>query len=132
MRGRSCSIRGGPLLLLWAALAGCFGDAVEPVRDLVVQLESPNGRDAAAVIELVGPGLSDVVATNGQVFTHVSGDTTRVVILLDEPGPIEFTVRMAGLTFPGTAVVQVADDRDELRSLRGYRARLGSAGSRPR
>lgn len=120
------------MALAWAALAGCFADAVEPARDLRVLLESPNGDEGAAVIELVGPGLGEVTAPEGTVFTHVSGDTTRVVILLDDPGPIELTVHVQGLAFPGAAVLQVADDRDNVRPLAGYRASIESPGRRPR
>ncbi|HXV86845.1 MAG TPA: hypothetical protein VD793_09110, partial [Gemmatimonadales bacterium] len=75
--------------LVGSLLAACLGDAVEPVRDLRVVLESPHGAEGAAVMEVVGVGVSDVVGPAG-TYTHVSGDTTRVVILLEEPGAIEF------------------------------------------
>jgi hypothetical protein len=115
-----------------ATVAGCWGDVVEPQRDLLVQLESPNGNEGAAVIEVVGPGLGEVAAVAGQSFTHVSGDTTRVVILLDSAGTIEFTVRLTGLTYPGAAVLQVADSADNLRPPGGYRARITAGRAIPR
>jgi len=114
-----------------ALLAGCLGDVAEPVRDLRVVLDSPNGPEGAAVIELVGPGLGEVTAPAGIMFSHVAGDTTRVVILLDQAGTIEFTVQVSGRTYPGVAVLQVADEQDNARSLAGYRARIVSAGERP-
>jgi hypothetical protein len=113
-----------------AALGACWGDVVEPERDLLVELESPNGVEGAAVIELVGPGLGTVTAAAGQAFTHVSGDTTRVVVLLDAPGRVEFTVHLSGLTYPGAAVLQVADSADQLRALAGYRAKITGGTSR--
>jgi hypothetical protein len=83
-----------------------------------VTLLSPHGPEGAAVLELTGGvGLGVVTTALGDVFYEHDDTTTRVVIILDEPGQIEFTVRSEDVgARPSVTVVQVADGANQLRT----------------
>jgi hypothetical protein len=75
------------------------------------------------VLELTGGvGLGEVTTALGEAFYEHDDGTTRVVIILDEPGPIEFTVRSDDVgARPSVTLVQVADAANYLRTdLSGY------------
>jgi hypothetical protein len=91
--------------------------------EIQVALFSPHGPEGAAVLELTGGvGLGEVTTALGEAFYEHDDGTTRVVIILDEPGPIEFTVRSDDVgARPSVTLVQVADAANYLRTdLSGY------------
>jgi hypothetical protein len=88
---------------------------------------SPNGPEGAAVLELTGGvGLGPVTSTVGDVYFRHDGTTSRIVVLLDEPGEIGFQVRSTEIgELPTARVLQVADGDNRLRaSVSGYRIRF--------
>ena len=106
-------------------LAACDrgGTGSDPGGEYRAVLESPNGPEGAAAIELTGPGIESVTADVGRLFTQAAGGTTRVVLVREPAGDIEFRVTMAeGQEPPAVRVVEVADGGDVPRaSLSGYR-----------
>jgi hypothetical protein len=105
-------------------LAACEpGTGSDPGGEYRAVLESPNGAEGAAAIELTGPGIESVTAEAGRLFTQAADGTTRVVLVREPAGPIEFQVTMArGQQPPAARVVEVADGSDRPRaSLDGYR-----------
>jgi hypothetical protein len=117
-------------IALLAAIAipglGCFGsdpDALERLGSLV----SPHGAEGAAVIELTGGDIARVRVDEGQVFVKLSGTTTRMVIILNDPGPITFRLTLASKDGPPITgrVIDVADGNDNPRpSLSDYRVEV--------
>ena len=114
-------------LVLWAALAiaGCGGSesppegpAAVPGR-VIVELETPNGDDGAAVIYFRAAGIRSVAAVTPEhaVFTRSSDSVWRVAIVGDlQSGPILYLdVDDVNESFGGT-VVEVADRANLLRS----------------
>lgn len=86
--------------------------------EIRVTLLSPNGPEGAAVLELTGGvGLGEVTSEIGAAFYEHDGAATRVVIILDEPGQIEFTVRSQDVGARlSVTVLQVADGSNQLRT----------------
>jgi len=92
-----------------------------------VTLVSPYGADGAAVLELTGAaGPSVVTSEVGDTFYEHDGTTTRVVVILDEPGQIQFTLRVQDVAArPAVTLVQVADAGNRVRTtLDDYRIDL--------
>ena len=106
---------------------------------LCADLESPNGQEGAAVLELAGGrGLGTVSLDGGDVFYELDGSTIRIVVVMDTPGTIHLEIRTDDVArVPSVAVVQVADGENRLRSsLAGYRLSFtkvpdGSEGGEP-
>ncbi len=75
---------------------------------------TPDG--AAAVLELTGLTSPEYIKCDqGQVFHRSDGTTTRVVVVLDGPGPIIFFLRVKDVAdLPSGTVIQVADGNNEL------------------
>lgn len=111
------------LLALSACERGGTGPEPEPSGEYVAVLESPNGAEGAAAIELTGAGIQSVTSDAGRLFVQAQGNTTRVVLVLEPAGEIRFRVTMAGpQQAPSATVVEVADGNDQPRaSLAGYR-----------
>ncbi len=86
--------------------------------ELHANIVSPNTLDGAAVVEITGgSGLTWIASDDGQVFYEQDGGTTRIVIILDDPGPITFRVRVDDVAeLPSATVIQVADGDNELRT----------------
>ncbi len=114
---------------LFAALLGVWGCLDDGPRSapgtLTAVLESPNGAEGAALIHLVGGGVSRVEPLTGDLHTSAAGDTTKVVVLLGTPGEVAFRLNVADTTQPpATTVVQVADGQNAVRDgLAGYQVR---------
>jgi hypothetical protein len=90
---------------------------------LAVDLLSPAGSEGSAVFEIRGgTGLGGVTTPNGEAYSLHGSETTRVVVILDTPGPIRFRVESREVRdLPEVSVIQVADGEDRLRtSLTGY------------
>jgi hypothetical protein len=121
---------GLPVVVVAAfALASCGLDLFGPGGPGVIRvtLASPYGPDGAAVLELTGGvGPSIVASELGDTFYEHGGGTTRVVVILHEPGQIEFTVRVEDVgARPSVTLVQVADGANRLRtSLSDYEVDL--------
>ena len=126
MRPDSRPIRFGFLILLFFGLGAC--DSLGPEDkggpgSLTVSLLSPNGAEGSAVFELVGGmGLSTVSPVGGEVLYQHFGGSSRIVVVMDEPGEVKFVVRTEDVQeLPEVNVIQVASGENELRgSLAGY------------
>ncbi len=79
---------------------------------LTATVESPNGAEGAALLRLIGGGVSSVEPLTGDLHTSAQGDTTKVLVILDTPGQIAFRVSVADTTqVPVTTLLQIADGR---------------------
>jgi hypothetical protein len=90
---------------------------------LTATLDSPNGDEGAAVIELFGEGVLGVRGTGAtEVYSDRVGETTRVVLIHPTGGTLSFEVELLNRRRRPVAVVrEVAGPDDELRSdLSGY------------
>lgn len=107
------------------ALAACDGgtDAGPQGGDYTAVLQSPNGAEAAAHLELTGAGIEDVQSTSAFLASGAVNGGRRVVLVRRQPGTLEFRVRMAdGQGPPDARVLEVAAPDDSPRaSLNGYR-----------
>jgi hypothetical protein len=94
----------------------------------VATIIAPAGQvDGAAVVELAGRGVAAVSQAGGRVFLErLPDDLTRVVIVNDAPGPLQFLLDVApGSDMPRATLIEVADTADALRSsLAGYRVSM--------
>lgn len=119
------------VLLLAAALAavpaacdfGLFGGPSGP-GVIEVTVQSPYGAEGAAVLLITGgTQLSIVASPVGDTFYQHTGDATRAVVVLDDPGEIRFTVRTENIgDLPSVTFVQVAGGDNALRTdLAGYK-----------
>ena len=102
-------------------LLSCGEEATEPAPvpgDLAVSVVSPNGVEGAAVLQTVQEGIVDITSDVGQAHHWRAGDVSRIVVLLDAPGDIRFTLSVADLNRPpNLRVVEVADPDNRLRPL---------------
>jgi hypothetical protein len=122
------ALRSGFLAILLVTLPGCndLGPSGPEGRGSInVDLMSPNGAEGAAVFELTGgTGLGVVSSFGGEVYYEHNYGTgiTRVVVVMDVPGNVQFKVRTSNVgDLPSATVLQVADGNDQLRSsLDGY------------
>lgn len=108
-------------------LAGCGADTSAPSTvsgQLAATLVAP-GPVSAAVLEF--RGVTSVSLEGGLVFSEFEGDLLRVVLLLDEPGDVEFLVAVEDDSIdPEATVVEVADRDDRIAArLEDYRVRFG-------
>jgi hypothetical protein len=90
-------------------------------------LVSPHGNEASAVFELTGGvGLGTVSPIDGEVFYQHFGASTRIVVVMDDPGEVRFQVRTEDIgQVPEVTVIQVASGENELRaSLSGYSVQI--------
>ncbi len=123
---RRCLVKHVLPAALALALVACSSDGTAPkgsgeFRAVVV---SPDGDLGAAVLEL--EGVADLTPVAGRAFTQRNGDVLRVVIVLDEPGQIEFRIRLADPAGqPAATIVEVADgDNQGPESVSGYRVQF--------
>ena len=86
--------------------------------ELHANIVSPNALEGAAVLEITGGlGLGSITSDNGEVFYEHDGGTTRLVVILDHPGPITFRVRVTDVAeLPSATMIQIADGNNELRT----------------
>lgn len=121
------------LALLGALLLGVAGcDSTGPGEEkgpgqITATLVSPHGSEASAVFELTGgTGLSFVSSDDGETFYQHSGGSSRVVVVLYDPGVIRFQVETEDVgNLPSVQVIQVASGDNQLRpSLSGYDVHL--------
>jgi hypothetical protein len=114
-------------LAVAASLALVACDSDKPVDPTIrsVTLLPVTSEDAAAWVELLGAPVASVTVDEGEVFFLSRGDTTQVVLVRPDPGPLRFQVQVenAGETPVGT-VIQVADGQNRLRDAGGYAAEV--------
>jgi hypothetical protein len=119
-------VRFAGLGLLIGSLVACdlMGpDGPSGPGDFEGTLISPNGAEGSVVLELTGGiGLGTVSPEGGEVLYQHFGESSRIVMVLDEPGEIRFTVRTEDVgKYPDVRVIQVADGQNNLRpSVSGY------------
>lgn len=117
------------LALLFGLVAAACGDEGPEggPGTLTATLTSANAADGAALVELRGAGIQQVTAVAGRLFHRTRGDTVRVLVVRDEPGPISFALQVADTTRkPIGIVLEVADGENRLRSgTGGYSVELG-------
>jgi hypothetical protein len=123
--------RAMPALLL--ALAACDGGTEPPEPaggDYTAVLRSPNGAEAAAHLELTGAGIEDVQSPSAYLASSAVSGGRRVVIVRNQPGTLEFRVRMAeGQRPPSVRVLEVAAPDDQPRaSVAGYEVNFTRVG----
>jgi hypothetical protein len=119
------------VIALLVATAGCDdGEVTTPVPvpgDLAISLVSPNGAEGAAVFETSDPGIVGIAAAGSVDAFHLegAGGKSRIVVLLDQPGTIAFTLSVEDLNDPPQMeIVEVADPDNRLRAvLTGYELR---------
>lgn len=85
---------------------------------LTATVRSPNGEEGAAVLLLVGEGVTGVEQVGDtEIYATTSGDETRVVLINQTGGTLAFNVDVADRLRPLVAVVlQVAGPDDALRT----------------
>ncbi len=84
---------------------------------VTAEVRSPNGPEGAALIELLGAGIDGVESESGWIFSSSGPESTRVLVVLDRPGPLRFRVAVPDTTAPpGAVVLEVADGANDLRS----------------
>jgi hypothetical protein len=87
--------------------------------EIHANIMSPDGAvDGAAVLEITGPtGLGAITSDFGEVYFQRDGNTTRVIIILDDPGLLTFQMRVEDVAeLPEVTVVQIADGNNVLRT----------------
>lgn len=111
--------------------AGCFGPSEPQFVEYGAVLQSPNGAEGAAVIEVAGNGISDIASDADQFYSSIPGPRTRLVLILNDPGTIRFTVTAVGGEDPPTAtVIGVSDGTNQRRtSLAGYAVEFHTVGT---
>lgn len=106
--------------ILLLGLAACDSEPTGPSGpgQLMVTVASfLGGANGAAIIELTGTGVRRVSALEGDLFFLHNGNTTRVVICLDQPGTIAFLVDVDDrATPPSGHLIELADGHNQLRS----------------
>lgn len=119
--GRRLARRARPALLGlgMAALAGCdlLGPSgPEGPGHFRVEVASPFGPESAAVLEVRGGDLGEVLVEGGAVWSRQTGDGLRVVVVLNEPGPIRLRVSTPNVArLPKVTVLEVAGPDNALR-----------------
>lgn len=113
-----------PLLAVLAA-AACDGGgtgAASEGGEYIAALQSPNGDEGAAMLEMTTEGVEDVSASSATLFRQPISGGVRMMLIRDAAGRVEFRVRMApGHELPTVRVVQVVDGDDNVRaSTDGY------------
>ncbi|UCC25110.1 MAG: hypothetical protein JSU98_15495 [Gemmatimonadales bacterium] len=112
-----------PALLLGSlALGGCDADPPRAPGTLVVTVQSPNEAEGGARLVLVGSGMIEATALEGEVHTRVRGDTMGVLVLRPDPGRLRFALQVEDTTRkPRGALVQVVGPDNQVRpALLGY------------
>jgi hypothetical protein len=109
----------GAVLVVGLVLAACTDGALRPGPGrLTATLRSPSGDEGAAVLLLVGEGVTGVDQLGDtEVYAVTSGDETRVVLVNQAGGTLAFAVDVADVGRPLVAVVtEVAGPDDVLRT----------------
>jgi hypothetical protein len=110
------------LLAAAAALAflacGDDGPSEPPpgAGDLVVHLISPHDSEGAAVFETSGAGIAGVDCDGCDAYHNRVNGTSRIVVLMEQPGQLRFTMSVADRQSPPELqVIEVADPSNQVR-----------------
>lgn len=105
-----------PALCLAACDSGGTG-AEAPGGEYIAALESPHGPEGAAILEVSGDGVESIRSTSLSLFRQPISGGTRLVLVREPAGRLEFRVRMApGSRPPAVRVVEVVDGEDRQRA----------------
>lgn len=109
------------LLLIATAflVAGCLEESPGPGAGTVTAtVVGPNGPEGAAVVVLLGSGITNVTGVGDtEAFSEQHDDGTQIVLISQNGGTLTFTATIPDLSLPPAHVVQqVAGIDDELRS----------------
>lgn len=112
-------------LIAALALAACDGGGTGSVPaggEYIVTLESPNGPEGAAILEITDQGVESITASAAALFRNRISGGQRLVLVREPAGPIQFRIRLAeGNGFPEVRVIEVVDGQDQRRpSVQGY------------
>lgn len=114
------------VLALGATVAalGCGDDSAAPEvtpGELTLRLNSPNGAEGALLVEIDGPVSVSNQAVGG-LYTVQDGDITRVLVVMDEAGEIQFRITVPDVQLaPEYRIIEVSGPDDSLRAvLDGY------------
>ncbi len=117
--GARCGATALPVMAVALAFLSCGDEPSAPPPgpgDLVVSLISPNGAEGAALFETTDAGIVGVTAEGGEAYHFQAGGTGRVVVILEVPGEVRFTMNVAERSRPPElSVVEVADGNNRLR-----------------
>jgi hypothetical protein len=120
-----------PIALVALLLTACGGgdgpiDLPGGPGTMTATLESPNGPEGGVLIHLIGNGATSVTAPVGDLFTSVSGDTVKVLLLREDPGELEFGFSLPDTTRqPNIQILQVTGADNRLRAnLAAYTLRV--------
>lgn len=112
-------------LLALLAFAACSDEGPSPNRGtLTATLQSPNGKEGAAVLVLFGSGLGEIRRLGDtEVYRRDEDGLTRLVLVNMDGGELSFELDVSDVRLPPVAVVlEVAGPDDELRAgLSSYR-----------
>ena len=106
-------------LLLVAALTACSDEGPQAgPGTLSASVVGPNGDEGAAVILLLGDGVTSVSPAGGaDLYVRDGNSTTRLVLVHPTGGELSFELTLEDVTNPPSFVVEeVAGPDDELRS----------------
>lgn len=121
---------------LAVALSSCFDDPAGSnfgtLTEMTATVQSPNGDEGSAVLEVASGTVVAVASPGGlvQVF-GIPASPPRIVVLRAEPGPISIRLVAEDPSRPPTLrVVQVGAPDNTLRAdLSGYSVQLVESGS---
>ncbi len=106
-------------LLLVVGLTACGDEGPPPgPGSLVASVVGPNGAEGAAVIHLLGDGVTAVRAAGGtEVFVREYDSRARIVVVHPTGGDLTFEIDVQDVTTPPSFVVDaVAGPDNSLRS----------------
>lgn len=104
--------------VLWVGACDFLGpDDPSGPGTFVGTVYSPNGAEGSAILELTGGvGLGTVSPVGGEVLYEHLAQSTRIVVVLDDPGEIQFQLQTDDISvLPTVTVIQVADGANEVR-----------------
>jgi hypothetical protein len=122
MRNRALIV----LLGIVLAAVRCAGDSPTRAPDAIpgtrtLRIDSPNGAEGAALLELDAANVTAVGADSAMVLIERDGAKLRVAIVRANPGLLRLRVDVADTAAAVTAtLLEVADAQNVLRPLPGY------------
>ncbi|HEX2209899.1 MAG TPA: hypothetical protein VHG93_19650 [Longimicrobium sp.] len=104
-----------PLLAL-AACDGGTGASSSAGGEYIGALQSPNGPEGAAMLEITGGSVQEISAASATLFRQPVSGGQKVMLIRPDAGRIEFRVVIAdGGELPQVRVVQVVAPDDSVR-----------------
>ena len=119
----------GAVALAAVSFAACADGSTEPTPPgmIDVVLTSPNGPEGGLLVEIDGP-VRTVETDTGHLFRNDAEGRTQVLIVLDSPGDITFSIGVPnGTALPEYRIIEVSGPDDQLRTdLSAYRLSPGA------